>query len=640
MEDINAGCGALRSTLPALLNECDLLIKVGDEYRIQTPESVAYNELLRNQRNELANQTFKIDAERSFRIRGRFAELGKKLSLTHGASKESRTISTYFDSALPNDSGKKIYAWIRDGWNTDESTVVADARQAGNQSPTVFVFIPKRQADDLRNNIIDFRASKATLELKEAPSTNEGRDARMHIETIRQTAEQRINQILDGVFSQARVFQAGGSEASGDSLVEMILEAANSSLARLFPKFPEADNANWGKVYEKASKGAADALSAIGFHGEVPENPVCKAILGFIGGGKKGIDIREHFTAPPFGWPKDAVDGGLQILLVAGHIRAKDDRGNQIKPTDLERRDIGKTAFLVETKIVSAEQKLLVKKLLQKAECPFKAGEEIAAVPAFLEKLAKLAAGAGGEAPMPAKPSKLVIDELKSLMGNELLVMIATKHDELDKMIDTWTALKKSIEVRWPGWATLKDLISHIDALRDAEAYRVQAEAIEAQRSLLDEPDPVAPLVSSVTNVLREELVRLAHDYENRHKLGMERLQEDRNWNKLEPEQRSELLSKHNLAESDKPGVKVEDTAAVLETLRSLPISAFRDRVDALLERFDRVLAEAAALLEPEVTSVSLPKHVLKNSADLESWLNQVREQLEKALGKGPVRIK
>jgi len=640
VEDINAGSGSLRSALPSLLDKCDLLIKVGDEYRIQTPESVAYNESLRNQKNELANQTFKVDAERSERIRGRFAELGKKLSLTHGASKESRMISPCFDTVLPNDSGKRIYAWVRDGWNTDESTVIADARQAGNQSPTVFVFIPKRQADDLRNNIIDFRASKATLELKEAPSTNEGRDARMHIETIRQTAEQRINEILDGVFSQARVFQAGGSEASGDSLVEMILEAANSSLARLFPKFPEADNANWGKVYEKASKGAADALSAIGFHGEVPGNPVCKAILGFIGGGKKGSEIREHFAASPYGWPKDAIDGGLQILLVAGHTRAKDDRGNQIKPTDLERRDIGKTAFLVETKIVSAEQKLLVKKLLQKAECPFKAGEELAAIPAFLEKLAKLASGAGGDAPMPSKPSKLIIEELKILSGNELLVMIATKHDELDKLIDIWTTLKKSIEARLPGWTTLKELVSHMDALRDAEAYRVQANAIEAQRSLLDDPDPVAPLVSSVTKVLRDELVRLARSYEDRHKQGMERLQDDQNWNRLEPEQRSELLSKHNLSEADKPDVKVEDTVAVLKTLQALPIQSFRDRVDALLERFDRVLAEAAVLLEPEVTSIALPKRVLKTTADLESWLNQVREQLEKALGKGPVRIK
>ena len=640
VEDINAGSGSLRSTLPALLNKCDLLIKVGDEFRIQTPESVDYNELLRNQRNELANQTYKVDTERSERIRGRFAELGKKLSLTHGASKESRTISPCFDAVLPNDSGKRIYAWIRDGWNTDESTVLADARQAGNQSPTVFVFIPKRQADDLRNNIIDFRAAKATLELKEAPSTNEGRDARMHIETIRQAAEQRITEILDGVYSDARVFQAGGSEVSGDSLVEMILEAAKSSLARLFPKFSEADNANWGKVYERASKGATDALSAIGFQGEVPGNSVCKSILGFIGGGKKGTDIREHFTAPPFGWPKDAIDGGLQVLLVAGHIRAKDDRGNQIKPNDLERRDIGKTAFLVETKTVSVEQKLLVKKLLQKAECPYKAGDEISATPTFIDKLMKMAANAGGEVPKPEKPTTLIIEELKSASGNELLVMIATKHDELDKMIDAWTALKKSIEARWPGWTTLKDLIFHVDALRDAEVYRAQVEAIEAQRSLLDEPDPVTPLVFSVAAVLREELVRLAHNYEEKYKQGMERLQDDQNWNKLEPEQRREFLSKHNLAETDKPGVKVEDTTAVLATLRVLPISAFRDRVDALLERFDRVLAEAAALLEPEVTSVSLPKHVLKNSADLESWLNQVREQLEKALGKGPVRIK
>ena len=98
-------------------------------------------------------------------------------------------------------------------------------------------------------------------------------------------------------------------------------------MQRLYPQFHTADHAGWSKVYEKAQKGAPDALKAVGDDGEPAKNPVCKAILGFIAGGKKGADIRTQFEASPFGWSRDAVDGGLQVLLVAGLIRAQDERG-------------------------------------------------------------------------------------------------------------------------------------------------------------------------------------------------------------------------------------------------------------------------------------------------------------------------
>jgi hypothetical protein len=75
----------------------------------------------------------------------------------------------------------------------------------------------------------------------------------------------------------------------------MTLEAATNALQRLYPQFHIADHAGWPKVYEKAQKGAPDALKSVGDEGEPAKNPVCKAILAFIAGGKKGIDIRKNF---------------------------------------------------------------------------------------------------------------------------------------------------------------------------------------------------------------------------------------------------------------------------------------------------------------------------------------------------------
>jgi len=144
VEDLTQGSSALRSKLPALLDKCELLMKVGNEYRIQTEESTAWHDEFLSQRNSLANEAHRVDAERDDRIRRRFGEMVRKLSLTQGTSKVTRDIFPVFDAQLPSDASEKVYVWVRDGWSIDENSVRADARQAGNNSPTVFVFIPKR----------------------------------------------------------------------------------------------------------------------------------------------------------------------------------------------------------------------------------------------------------------------------------------------------------------------------------------------------------------------------------------------------------------------------------------------------------------------------------------------------------------
>ena len=45
---------------------------------------------------------------------------------------------------------------------------------------------------------------------------------------------------------------------------------------RMYRYFEIADNDKWYKVLERAKGGATDALSLIGYHGEVSDNPICK----------------------------------------------------------------------------------------------------------------------------------------------------------------------------------------------------------------------------------------------------------------------------------------------------------------------------------------------------------------------------
>jgi hypothetical protein len=75
----------------------------------------------------------------------------------------------------------------------------------------------------------------------------------------------------------------------------------------------------------------------------------------------------------------------LQVLLVAGLIRAQDEKGQTIDPKDLERKSIGKTMFKVESATVTAPPSASrFARLLQKVGLTAKQGEELAYVPQFL----------------------------------------------------------------------------------------------------------------------------------------------------------------------------------------------------------------------------------------------------------------
>lgn len=640
VEDLSSGSSSLRSKLPGLLDRCELLMKVGDEYRIQTEESAAWTDEFLSQRAALSSEAHRIHAERDDRIRRTFGEAARKLSLVQGDAKVTRDIYPVFDAQLPDDADQRICVWVRDGWSGDENSVRADARQAGNQSPTVFVFIPKRSADGLRHHLIDFKAASATLDKRGVPNTPEGTEARAAMETTKQTAEGKIRELLNEAFSGARVFQGGGNEILGNDLQEMILEAANNALQRLYPHFHTADHAGWPKVYEKAQKGAPDALKAVGDDGEPAKNPVCKAILAAIAGGKKGADIRTHFESSPYGWSRDAVDGGLQALLVAGLIRAQDERGQPLEPSSLERKSIGKTLFKVESATVTTPQRIQIRKLLQKVGLSAKQGEELAYVPQFLQKLSGLADEAGGEAPKPERPETGFLDDIRLTAGNEQLVALYNRREELASNIETWEHLSERIHQRWPNWAILKRLMSHAGGLDDADVFRAQVETIEQQRQLLTDPDPVAPLITSLTQALRDALNRLDQDYKKRHEQGMARLADDSNWQQLEPEQRNQLLADQRLTLADQPEVAVQSTQEVLNTLDQCALAMFADRVAALPSRFDNVAVAAAELCEPEIQFIHVPRRTLKTDEDIDAWAEEVKQQLKAALPDGPISVK
>ncbi|MBF0098005.1 MAG: BREX system P-loop protein BrxC [Magnetococcales bacterium] len=638
VEHLAEGSGPLRAVLPRLLNRCELLMQVGDEYRIRTEESTAWNDEFLRHSGELASESYRIDAERGDRLRRRLGERLKKLTVLQGDCKVERKIQILFDTRRPEE--EELFLWVQEGWVTDEASVRAEARAAGNGSPLLFAFVPKRSADDLRRCLIDYKAAEITLERRGLPNTAEGVEARAAMETTRHNADSRIRALLDEALSGMRVFQGGGNEVVGEELQEVVLEAAEHAIHRLYPQFSLGDHAAWGKVYDKAKAGAADALKSVGHEGEAATHGVCKAILGYLGSSKSGKALRNHFEGKTYGWSRDTVDGGLQVLLTASLVRASDEYGKAIAANLLERNAIGKTLFRAEAVSVSTAQRIQIRRLMQKVGCVAKQGEEVQTVPVFLQRLQELAERAGGDPPKPAPADTTLLAEVRAVVGNEQLLILYTHREELEQAVTIWNGLAEKIALRWPAWELVVKLLQHAEGLKGVGRYQIQADEITSQRLLLGEPDAVAPLLAGLSQLLREEANRLLAQYQTRHAEGMARLRQDSHWERLEARQRYTLQAEAKLTESERPNLELGSPATLLTSLERLPLTMLSDRVAALSRRFDQVLEGAASVLEPQARTVMLPKSTVSTEAELEQWLEGVRQQLKQALAEGPVMIR
>lgn len=641
VEDLPAGSSALRSQLPQLLKGCELLIQVGEEYRIQTDESAAWNDSFMAQRGLLANQAHSLEHERDTRIRKLFGESVRKLRLEQGDSKVSREALPLFDAELPKDANQRIYLWVRDGWSSDDNTIKAEARQAGSDSPTVFVFLPKRHGDDLRQQLMEYKAARNTIDERGTPGPTAPADVREAYEAMHTTArnaELRIQAILRDCFNDVRVFQGGGAEVLASDLQAMVLEAVENALHRLYPQFGTADHAGWGKVYDRAKQGAPDALKAIGEEGDADKNPVCKALLSFIAGGKSGAELRARFEGAPYGWSGDAVDGALFALLAAGAVRAQDERGQPVDFKTMDRKAIGKTHYRVEATTITTPQRIQIRKLMQALSIAAKPNEELASVPVFLERLRVLIEQAGGEAPQPARPDAGFLDDLRRSLGNEQLLALYNQRETLEADIRDWQARAETIQARWKPWTRLKQLAQHAAALEHTAALRAQVQAIEDSRQLLAEPDPVPTLSQALTQALREQLKQADSAYAAQHAAGLNVLKAEPHWAALEPEQRNQLLAAQKLTLADAPQIKLQSVDDVLDSLQAYPLLGLADRVAAMPGRFAQILEDAALLCEPKVQFVELGKPTLQTAAEVDAWAAEAADKLKASLARGPVR--
>ena len=644
--DLSAGSAQLRKNLPALLEQLqntDRLVMAlsggnGTEYRLQTPESSAWHDEFRAQEAQLKAAPQRIEQRRADLFKSRWSELLKKVRITQGADNLQRTLTPTYDDSLPKGHDKQLYLWIQDGWQTEEKSVIAEARGQSTDNPTLFAFLPAQHKTSLTTAIVTLDAARSTLQKKGAPSTEIGRDAQRSMESRQRSAEKDLSDLLDELFASVRVFHAGGQEATdGNELAERIQRAGRASAIRLYSQFDAADHAGWSKVLDDARKGSLDAFKAVGHTQEADKHPVSQKLLNYIGPSKRGAEIREQFEAPPYGWPRDAIDGALYALLAANHLKAIDAAHNPVDAKSLDRARLTQTSFERESIHITPVQLIKIRALFTTVGMACQPKEELTKAPALLALLREQAAKAGAPAPAPEAPKPTALEAIEALSGSARLLELFNRHADLTALSATWVQTAKDIALRLPAWHQLSALLRHAKALGPCAAIQAEADAIQAQRSLLATPDPVRPLLDQTVDLLRQALNAKLEQFQQTFAQQQTQLYADADWCRLSEVQRAELTARHHLAA---PGTLPLGTPEQLQdALDECDLEHWVSRTQALPSRFEAARHAAVHLLKPNVVHVALPKRTLNDAAELQAWLAEVEALLHSKLQQGPVAL-
>ena len=631
VDDLEAGADVRRKVPEALssLRDDGAVLEIGSEWRLQTKESADWEAAYKVEERARQSSAADIARERRNALEEALGTaLSSALTIQHGRSAQTRRVQRVrADEKAPGDG---IVLRIHSGWEADLEAVKKDIAAAPPTDATIHLLLPREQPDALQAAFVQRLAAQSVIDQKGAPQTTEGKEARDAMQSRVTAAQRQIDSVVKAAVSKATILQAGGAVVSG-GLAEAVRTGATNALARLYPQFADGDHPGWERVVEQARKGQPDAIKSVDHNGMPETHPVCRTILGALGAGRKGSDLRKHFTDAPYGWSQDAVDGALLVLDNAGHLRVTGEDGQATALRSLDRRKTGLCTFRAETTTVTTHQRLAVRGLLTDIGVPFERDQEAAVLPRLLERLAEIAGAAGGDAPAPLAPGVPGLAEMRALSGNDLLVEVATRAPALREALKHWRDAALAIRKRLPDFQTAEQLVS-----LGATGQAASLGAIRDGRKLLDDPDPLPPILQDAAAELRTRLNGAFENYENAWAAAETRLNEDALWQRLTPEQRHTIRQEVGLMPVSRPSVaKPEDIVAAL---KARPLPAWQDLAKALPQRVADALADAAALLEPKARAVSLPAAgVLKDEAQVDAWVREVRSALMAGLKGGPV---
>jgi len=629
-------------TLEALVVE-GVLMKVGEEYRLQTTEGAEWDREFRHRQTALRQGGEVEIATRRDQLFGEAVQgILSGIKIAHGDSKLRRTLALHTGAEPPAAGSDAVQVWLRDGWSCALRELESDARRLGNEDPTLHVHLPKKSADGLRDRIIEAEAARQVLDHYGVPSSPEGGEARNSMQSRLASAERDRDEIVREVIRAAKVLQGGGSEVFGEGLGEKLAVGADASLARLFPRFDEGDHRAWDAAVRRAKDGSDQPFKVVGWDGATEDHPVAKEVLAQIGAGARGTEIHRALKAAPYGWPQDAIDAALLALHRSGHLRATRN-GQPVPAGGLDQAGIKGAEFRPEKVRLTTPQRIALRGLFYRLGITTRSGEEELRAPAFLDALAGLAARAGGSAPLPGPPDAKHIADLERLAGSEQLAAILEHKDSLEEEIAAWMRLAERAEARRPVWERAAALRRHAEGLPGHADVARELDAIVTQRSLLGETDPVTPLAAKLAAELRTALSEKHAELGRAIEHAEAALDADATWAKLDAAAQDEIRRQLDLLPP--PTLEVATDDALRQALDERPLRTWQADIDVAGERASQALEAAARRLASDdparpTTTVALRRGTLADEAAVREWLAEHEAKLVEAVRTGPVIVR
>ncbi len=634
IDNLNVATNAFRNRIEQLVDELankdKYLIPVEDEFRLQTRIGSEWEQEFTTQANKIRNDDAKLYEHRRIKI---LAALKEKLSSAYylqGNSRMRRDFLFYTGDTKPPITDK-LNLWIRDGWIENENTLLDEIRAEGTDEPLGYLYLSKVKDQEVKREIIKYLAADATITEKGTPTTPEGETIRKSMDTRKKMAGIEVEKILEEICNQAKVYLAGGALIDESDLTGNVRKALESLAVRQFPKFRLADYEDWDKALKRALNSDTQALQALKFNNEPREHPMAADMTAFIGqAGHSGKDIRSNFSSTPYGWSQDAIDTMLVILKMRGHLSTPE--------TNLNQKTIAQASFKVEEITLTPAQKVQIRKLYQEAGVSCKPGDEFKCSHEFLQKLDKLADSIYGDAPRPEFVDTKLIVDLQNLDGNERLLGIFDNRDQLKTKYEYWKRDADRIENRMPEWRLLVSLSRFILEGEETKGIKEEINAIRNERLILAEPDPIQSPLNRLTEYLRNELNRLKNKYNAIYDERMPVLQVNEYFTKLTPEQKHDVLVKQQLLA--KHEIKAYDANELLVQLTKISLDAWKDKVEALPSKFQGAVELAIEILAPKVKSLTLPRTTIHNEAELNAYLEDLKQTIKDMLSDGDVILK
>lgn len=640
IEDLAADSGPFRRRIEGLLQSMassGMLMLVNDEYRMQTTEGTEWERAFREKTTVLQQREADILVKREQYFVQAVQGAINQVTFAQGSPRVVRKLSLYREGDTIDSTSEKIPVLLRDGWTMSRNDTDAAARSAGQDSPYIYIFIPRNYADALRALIVQEEAANQVIAQKGTPGTPEGMEARTSMQSRLLSAQTSRERLINEIVGSAAVIQGGGNEIPGVSLISKIQEAVTASASRLFPRFTDADYPNWNQVLSRAKQGQDNAFSLIGWQRPLEDHPVTIEVTRSAGRTPRGGEIGKTLRAAPYGWPQDAIDAALVALVGAGVLSASQN-GAALSLSQLDQTKIRVSDFRQVRFRLNASEKLALRGLFTTVGVPARPNEEESSARFFLQQMEQFARNAGGDAPLPELPDMELISSIRRLTGTEQLKALLDNKSVLETSFNSWKNAGALAEERLCNWNMLQRMLMHLGDEDGSTPIREEVQAIKARRSLLEGENPVPPLRAVASQILRASLTQTQNRLKAAWQHEMTYLCAQSIWNRLEPSRQEEIFDSVGLMEPTQVAMSEDE-----ELLRSLDVKPLATRaleIAAIPRLFNNALQMAAEEKEIPLSVVTIRPAILNSEEEVREWLAEHENLLMGAIRNGRVSVR